>query len=140
MRQQAKALQPLVEQVLRIIKQTEGLEGPLQPEIWDNGDAVVCWRSQNMACVLFPSAPTWKKVDAPTMGNDQISPSIPLTCIPSNASRHNRWQQGGSWQPRGLWRESLKHDAPERESTKALVRGELIAVLLQGNLLLVHQT
>ena len=33
-RQQFKACQPLVEQILKSVKQAEGLQGPLQAEIW----------------------------------------------------------------------------------------------------------
>jgi hypothetical protein len=42
-RQQFKAALPLVEQLLRSLKQLEGLKGPLKAEIWDDGDAVGAW-------------------------------------------------------------------------------------------------
>lgn len=42
--------------------QVKGLEGPLAPEIWDQGDAVAAWTSPNLACVLFPSGATMDRV------------------------------------------------------------------------------
>ena len=42
--------------------QSDGLNGPLKPEIWDDGDAVAAWTSTNLAAVLFPTASTMDKV------------------------------------------------------------------------------
>ncbi|KAL6756169.1 hypothetical protein V8C86DRAFT_2654345 [Haematococcus lacustris] len=61
-RQQFKAIQPLVEQMLRTLKQVEGLQGALVPELWDDGDAVACYRSANFAAVIFPTASTLDKL------------------------------------------------------------------------------
>lgn len=61
-RQQFKAAAPLVEQILRGLKQVEGLKGPLGAEIWDDGDAVGAWAGDNLAAVLFPTAPTLERL------------------------------------------------------------------------------
>ncbi|KAI8463765.1 MAG: hypothetical protein J3K34DRAFT_388888 [Monoraphidium minutum] len=61
-RQQFKAAAPLVEQILRGLKQVEGLKGPLNAEIWDDGDAVGAWYGENLAAVLFPTAPTLERL------------------------------------------------------------------------------
>jgi hypothetical protein len=61
-RQQFKAAAPLVEQILRGLKETEGLKGPLGGEIWDDGDAVGAWAGDNLAAVLFPTAPTLERL------------------------------------------------------------------------------
>lgn len=55
-RQQFKAIQPLVENILRSVKQVDGLQGPLTPELWDDGDAVACYRSEKLAAIIFPTA------------------------------------------------------------------------------------
>ena len=62
MRQQFKAVLPMVESILRGLKQTPGLEGPLASEIWDQGDAVGAWRGARLAAVVFPTADTLKRV------------------------------------------------------------------------------
>ena len=41
---------------------SDGLNGPLKPEIWDDGDAVAAWTGNNLAAVLFPSAATMDRV------------------------------------------------------------------------------
>lgn len=61
-RQQFKAAAPLVEQLLRTLKQVEGLGGPLGAQIWDDGDAVGAWTGDNLAAVLFPTAPTLERL------------------------------------------------------------------------------
>mmetsp|Transcript_13657 Transcript_13657/g.29301 ORF Transcript_13657/g.29301 Transcript_13657/m.29301 type:complete len:285 (+) Transcript_13657:15-869(+) len=61
-RQQFKAAQPLVENILRAVKQLEGLQGPLGAEIWDQGDAVGAWKGAKLAAVLFPTADSIKKL------------------------------------------------------------------------------
>lgn len=61
-RQQFKAAAPLVEQALRALKQVDGLKGPLAAEIWDDGDAVGAWTGDNLAAVLFPTAPTLERL------------------------------------------------------------------------------
>lgn len=63
-RQQFKAAQPMVESILRTVKQVEGLQGPLAANIWDQGDAVGAWTGKNLACVLFPTAAVLDKVCA----------------------------------------------------------------------------
>jgi hypothetical protein len=57
-RQQFKAAMPMVESILRTVKQLEGLRGPLKSEIWDQGDGFACWKGSNIAAVLFPTAAT----------------------------------------------------------------------------------
>ena len=42
-RQQFKAAAPMVEALLKGLKAKEELSGPLQAEIWDQGDAVGAW-------------------------------------------------------------------------------------------------
>lgn len=59
---QFKAAAPLVEAILRQLKQQEGLEGPLAAEIWDQGDAVGAWYGDKIGAVLFPTASTLGKV------------------------------------------------------------------------------
>lgn len=61
-RQQFKAAAPLVEQILRALKQVEGLKGPLEAQVWDDGDAVGAWTGENLAAVLFPTAPTLERL------------------------------------------------------------------------------
>ncbi|GAX83781.1 hypothetical protein CEUSTIGMA_g11206.t1 [Chlamydomonas eustigma] len=63
-RQQFKAAQPLVEYILRTVKQSEGLQGPLATAIWDQGDAVAAWTNTRLAAVLFPTAATMDKLKA----------------------------------------------------------------------------
>lgn len=58
-RQQFKAATPLVEQLLRRVKQLPGLEGPLNAEVLDEGDAVGAWTSKNIATILFPTPGTY---------------------------------------------------------------------------------
>ncbi|WIA29393.1 hypothetical protein OEZ86_011897 [Tetradesmus obliquus] len=61
-RQQFKAAAPLVEGILKQLKQKEGLQGPLGVDIWDQGDAVGAWSGDNLAGVLFPTADTIKQL------------------------------------------------------------------------------
>lgn len=63
-RQQFKSAQPLVESILRTLKQVEGLQGPLDAALWDEGDAVGSWVGQKLALILFPSASTMDKLKA----------------------------------------------------------------------------
>ena len=48
--------------LLRLKKQDE-LQGPLNAEIWDQGDAVGAWKSKNLGLVLFPTGETLKQVE-----------------------------------------------------------------------------
>lgn len=61
-RQQFKAAAPLVEGILKQLKQKEGLTGPIDVEIWDQGDAVGAWFGDKLAAVLFPTAETWDQL------------------------------------------------------------------------------
>eukprot|EP00775_Hariotina_reticulata_P010382 gene10382-10540_t len=61
-RQQFKAAAPLVEAILRQLKTRQGLQGPLNVDIWDQGDAVGAWFGDNLAAVLFPTADTLKQL------------------------------------------------------------------------------
>uniref|UniRef100_A0A7S0RMB0 DUF1995 domain-containing protein n=1 Tax=Chlamydomonas leiostraca TaxID=1034604 RepID=A0A7S0RMB0_9CHLO len=85
-RQQFKAVSPLVEQILRAVKQGEGLQGPMSAEIWDDGDAVACWRSDKMACVVFPTASTLDRLRKLAEGPD--APSLVIIVNP-------QWEAGG---------------------------------------------
>lgn len=62
-RQQWRVAQPLVETILRTIKKTDGLIGPLSAEIWDQGDAVAAWTGEKLAAVLFPTASSMDQVN-----------------------------------------------------------------------------
>lgn len=61
-RQQFKAAQPMIEQLLQSLRQLEGLSGGLKGEILDQGDAVGAWMGKSLAAVLFPTADTLKQV------------------------------------------------------------------------------
>lgn len=58
-RQQFKAAQPLVEKILKALKQKEGLQGKMTAEIWDQGDATGAWYGDQLCCVLFPTGMPW---------------------------------------------------------------------------------
>jgi hypothetical protein len=64
------------------LKQTEGLQGSLKAEIWDQGDAVGAWISDTLAAVVFPTAETLGRVrglDRQTdLGPDKCSASAAL--------------------------------------------------------------
>lgn len=57
-RQQFKAASPMVEELLRGLKQLPGLEGPLSAKVIDDGDAVAAWEGPRLAAVLFPTGET----------------------------------------------------------------------------------
>lgn len=57
-RQQFKAAQPMVEDILVQLKNLPGLEGPLSAKIIDDADAVGAWSGENVSLVLFPTAET----------------------------------------------------------------------------------
>eukprot|EP00879_Flechtneria_rotunda_P003240 GHRR01003463.1.p1 GENE.GHRR01003463.1~~GHRR01003463.1.p1 ORF type:complete len:292 (+),score=64.75 GHRR01003463.1:691-1566(+) len=61
-RQQFKAAAPLVEGILKQLKQKDGLTGPLDAAIWDQGDAVGAWFGDKLAAILFPTADTFKQL------------------------------------------------------------------------------
>ncbi|KAI3428320.1 hypothetical protein D9Q98_006700 [Chlorella vulgaris] len=61
-RQQFKAAQPMVEELLRELKKEPGLEGPLSARIIEDGDAVAAWEGRSLAAVLFPTGETLKEV------------------------------------------------------------------------------
>ncbi|GAX75020.1 hypothetical protein CEUSTIGMA_g2466.t1 [Chlamydomonas eustigma] len=63
-RQQFRVAQPLVESILRRVKQAGGLEGPLSAEIWDQGDAVAAYTGTKVAAVLFPTAESMDRLKA----------------------------------------------------------------------------
>ena len=58
LRQQFKAAVPLVERILKHLKQQPGLEGPLKPEIIDDADAVGAWSGDSLVLILFPNPET----------------------------------------------------------------------------------
>ncbi len=57
-RQQFKAASPMVEELLRGLKQLPGLDGPLSARVIDDGDAVAAWEGPRLAAVLFPTGET----------------------------------------------------------------------------------
>lgn len=57
-RQQFKAAQPMVEDLLVQMKSLPGLEGPLSGKIIDDADAVGAWTGDALRLVLFPTAET----------------------------------------------------------------------------------
>lgn len=61
-REEFKAGLPLVESILKAIKQEEGLQGPLTPSFLDEADAVSMWKGENLTAVMFPTAETIKQV------------------------------------------------------------------------------
>lgn len=61
-RQQFKAAQPMVESLLRSLKQDQALQGSLSSSILDQGDAVGAWIGPKLAAILFPTAETLKQV------------------------------------------------------------------------------
>ena len=61
-RQQFKAAMPMVETLLKKLKVQPGLEGRMNAEILDDGDAVGAWSSDKILAVIFPTAETLNKV------------------------------------------------------------------------------
>lgn len=61
-RQQFKAALPLIEGVLRGLRQASGLQGGLNSEIWDQGDAIGAWMGAMLAAVIFPTPDVLRKV------------------------------------------------------------------------------
>ena len=61
-RQQFKAILPMVELILKGLKAEKGLEGALRAAIWDDGDAVGAWEGKNLSAVVFPTAEVLKQV------------------------------------------------------------------------------
>lgn len=57
-RQQFKAVLPMVESILQGLKGTPELQGPLQASIWDQGDAVGAWLGDKLVAVVFPTPET----------------------------------------------------------------------------------
>lgn len=51
-----------MEAILKQLKSREGLQGPLDVAIWDQGDAVGAWFGDKLAAVLFPTADTLDKL------------------------------------------------------------------------------
>ncbi|DBA92198.1 hypothetical protein WJX77_010076 [Trebouxia sp. C0004] len=57
-RQQFKAVLPMVESILQGLKGMPELQGPLQARIWDQGDAVGAWLGEKLIAVVFPTPET----------------------------------------------------------------------------------
>jgi hypothetical protein len=57
-RQQFKAAQPMVEDLLVQLKSLPELQGKLSARIVDDADAVGAWQGENLSLVLFPTAET----------------------------------------------------------------------------------
>ncbi|CAD7699033.1 unnamed protein product [Ostreobium quekettii] len=60
--QQFRAVTPLVESILMDLKRQQGLEGRLEAQVLDEGDAVGCWESKKLAAVLFPVSDTVDRI------------------------------------------------------------------------------
>ena len=61
-RQQFKAVLPMVESIIRGLKGVSELQGPLQASIWDQGDAVGAWIGDKIVAVVFPTPETLPQV------------------------------------------------------------------------------
>ena len=61
-RQQFQAATPMVEGLLRDLKQTEGLDGKLNAEILEDADCVGAWYGEKLLAILFPTADVLNKV------------------------------------------------------------------------------
>ena len=57
-RQQFKAAQPMVQDVLMQLKALPELKGPLDARIVDDADAVGAWQGEKLSLMLFPTAET----------------------------------------------------------------------------------
>ena len=66
-RQQFKAALPLIEGVLKGLRQASGLQGGLNSEIWDQGDAIGAWMGAMLAAVIFPTPDVLRKVSLMTL-------------------------------------------------------------------------
>jgi len=60
-RQESQAASPMMQDLLLRLKKEDGLQGSLRTETWDDGDAVGCWKSPNLALMLFLTGETLKK-------------------------------------------------------------------------------
>lgn len=78
-REQSKAARPIVERMLSEIRKQAGAEGGAdifreapRPSLWDEGDAVVAYDSPRLACVVFPTPETLKRLEALAASKDQL--------------------------------------------------------------------
>jgi len=71
-RQQFKAAQPMVEDMLIQLKKTEGLQGPLRAAIIDDADAVGAWTGDAMSLIVFPTAETIRDVRKIAEGTKEL--------------------------------------------------------------------
>ncbi|KAK9810156.1 hypothetical protein WJX72_005755 [[Myrmecia] bisecta] len=71
-RQQFKAVLPMVESILRRLKVLSKLQGALNAEIWDQGDAVGAWGSDKLAAVVFLTPETIPKMRALAEGKSLV--------------------------------------------------------------------
>mmetsp|Transcript_15529 Transcript_15529/g.40161 ORF Transcript_15529/g.40161 Transcript_15529/m.40161 type:complete len:325 (-) Transcript_15529:184-1158(-) len=60
--QQFKAVLPMVEKIMKGLKETDGLTGPLSAAIIDQGDAVGQWKGDKLGAIVFPTGQTLKAV------------------------------------------------------------------------------
>ena len=80
-RQQFKAAKPMVERMLEAIRKQAGEDddgGPFfreapRPTLWDDADAVCCYDSPKLACVVFPTPETLKRLDTLAASKDKVS-------------------------------------------------------------------
>lgn len=104
-RQQFKAAQPMVEEMLRRVRAADpSLQGPLSADIWDSGDAVGCWAGSRapLACVLFPTAQTLDRVCELADAQEGVAQrSRPLTIVVNAQYQQDLSDYGG---PFGLGR------------------------------------
>lgn len=83
-RQQFKAAKPMVERMLSEIRRqtvdAESNEEPFReaprPTLWDDADAVVAFDSPRLACVVFPTPETLKRLDDLASSKDEKSMTI----------------------------------------------------------------
>eukprot|EP01025_Chloroclados_australasicus_P004398 TRINITY_DN11077_c0_g1_i7.p1 TRINITY_DN11077_c0_g1~~TRINITY_DN11077_c0_g1_i7.p1 ORF type:complete len:285 (+),score=34.14 TRINITY_DN11077_c0_g1_i7:95-949(+) len=61
-RQQFQAAQPLVEEILKGIKELDEFSAQLKGQILDDGDAVGAWQNDNIGLILFPTAETLRPI------------------------------------------------------------------------------
>ena len=55
----------MVEDILKGLKEVRQLQGPLQVNIWDQGDAVGAWIGEKIVAVVFPTPETLPEVQQP---------------------------------------------------------------------------
>ena len=100
-RQQFKAVLPMVESILQGLKGTPELQGPLQASIWDQGDAVGAWLGDKLVAVVFPTPETLPQVaDSPPSLSWQLVSVSTLCCLYCHA--HHKCAHALMWKLHAL--------------------------------------